>query len=108
MTTDMLSVPLIAAGVFLLACFSPGPVWAVIASTAVAVSRRAAVLTGLGVSAATLTWATVTMLGFAGLVARFDLALSYSQAARRDLSGLAWDQDAVRRRQTRTGRAASE
>lgn len=51
------------AGVFLLACLSPGPVWVVITSTSIAVSRRAGVLTGLGVAGATLTWATLAMLG---------------------------------------------
>ena len=56
------------AGVFLLACLSPGPVWMIITSTSIAVSRRAGVLTGLGVACATLTWATVAMLGF-GLLA---------------------------------------
>lgn len=57
------------AGVFLLACLSPGPVWVVITSTSVAVSRRAGVLTGLGVAGATLTWATLAMLGL-GLLAQ--------------------------------------
>ncbi len=57
------------AGVFLLACLSPGPVWVVITSTSIAVSRRAGILTGLGVAGATLTWATVAMLGF-GLLAQ--------------------------------------
>ena len=57
------------AGVFLLACLSPGPVWVVITSTSIAVSRRAGILTGLGVSGATLTWATVAMLG-TGLIAQ--------------------------------------
>ena len=51
------------AGVFLLACLSPGPVWVVITSTSIAVSRKAGVLTGLGVAAATMSWATVAMLG---------------------------------------------
>lgn len=57
------------AGVFLLACLSPGPVWVVITSTAAAVSRRAGVLAGLGVAGATLSWATIAMLGF-GLLTR--------------------------------------
>jgi len=55
------------AGVFLLACLSPGPVWMVITSTSVAVSRRAGVLTGLGVAGATLTWATLAMPGLGPL-----------------------------------------
>lgn len=57
------------AGVFLLACLSPGPVWMVITSTSIAASRRAGVLTGLGVAGATLTWATIAMLGL-GLLAQ--------------------------------------
>ena len=57
------------AGVFLLACLSPGPVWVVITSTSIAVSRKAGILTGLGVAGATLTWATLAMLGL-GLLAQ--------------------------------------
>ena len=57
------------AGVFLLACLSPGPVWVVITSTSIGVSRRAGILTGLGVAGATLTWATLVMLGL-GLLAQ--------------------------------------
>ncbi|NKE45746.1 LysE family transporter [Roseomonas frigidaquae] len=58
------------AGVFLLACLSPGPVWVVITSTSIAVSRKAGVLAGLGVAGATMTWATVAMLGL-GLLTQF-------------------------------------
>lgn len=58
------------AGVFLLACLSPGPVWVVITTTSVTVSRRAGILTGLGVAGATLTWASLAMLG-SGLLAQF-------------------------------------
>ncbi|MBN8942169.1 MAG: LysE family transporter [Rhizobiales bacterium] len=50
-------------GVFLMACLSPGPVFVVITSTAIAVSRKAGVLVGLGVAGATFTWASLTMLG---------------------------------------------
>lgn len=57
------------ASLFLLACLSPGPVWVVITSTSIAVSRKAGVLTGLGVAGATLTWATFAMLGL-GLLAQ--------------------------------------
>ena len=57
------------AGVFLLACLSPGPVWVVITSTSIGVSRGAGILTGLGVAGATLTWATLSMLGL-GLLAQ--------------------------------------
>lgn len=58
------------AGMFLLACLSPGPVWVVVTSTSIAVSRRAGVLTGLGVAIATLTWATIAMLGLGLLLAQ--------------------------------------
>ena len=57
------------AGVFLLACLSPGPVWVVITSTSITVSRKAGVMTGMGVAGATLTWATSAMLGL-GLLAQ--------------------------------------
>lgn len=57
------------ACVFLLACLSPGPVWVVITSTSVAVSRRIGIHTALGVAAATLTWSTIAMLGL-GLLAQ--------------------------------------
>jgi len=57
------------AGVFLLACLSPGPVWVVVTSTSIAVSRRAGILVGLGVAGATLTWATVGVLGAGVLLA---------------------------------------
>jgi threonine efflux protein len=60
-----------AVGVFLLACLSPGPVWAVITTTAIGTSRKLAVFTGLGVAAATFCWAAITMLGVGGLVAQF-------------------------------------
>ena len=60
-----------AVGVFLLACLSPGPVWAVITATAIGTSRRLAVVTGLGVAAATFCWAAITMLGVGGLVGQF-------------------------------------
>src|SRR5687767_13365524 len=60
-----------AVGVFLLACLSPGPVWAVITTTAIGTSRKAAVCTGLGVAAATFSWAAITMLGVGGLVGQF-------------------------------------
>lgn len=66
---DYLGVLVGIAGVFLLACLSPGPVWVVITSTSIAMSRRAGVLTGLGVAGATLTWAMIAMLGL-GLLAQ--------------------------------------
>lgn len=58
------------ASVFLLACVSPGPSFVVISSTAIAVSQRAGMLIGLGVAAATLTWAAAVMLGLGILLAQ--------------------------------------
>ena len=71
------------AGVFLLACLSPGPVWMVITSTSIAVSRKAGVLTGLGVAGATLTWATLAMLGLGllGELAWLTVAIKLAGAA---------------------------
>lgn len=66
---DYVGVLVGIAGVFLLACLSPGPVWVVITSSSIAKSRKVGVLTGLGVAGATFTWATVSMLGL-GLLAQ--------------------------------------
>jgi threonine/homoserine/homoserine lactone efflux protein len=62
------SVPWAGSGVFLLACLSPGPVWVVI--TSIAVSRKAGILTSLGVAGTTLTRATVAILGLGLLLAQ--------------------------------------
>jgi threonine/homoserine/homoserine lactone efflux protein len=58
------------SGIFLLACLSPGPSFVVISSTAIAVSRRAAILIGLGVAASTMTWAVAVMCGLGLLLAQ--------------------------------------
>lgn len=84
---DFLGVLCGIAGVFLLACLSPGPVWVVITSTSVAVSRRAGVFTGLGVALATLTWATIAMLGVGLLVQLVWLTLTIKLAG---AAYLAW------------------
>ena len=73
-----------AVGIFLLACLSPGPVWAIITSIAISVSRRHAILAGLGVAAATLSWSTVTMLGLGAILSQhpwLQAGLRYSGAA---------------------------
>jgi threonine/homoserine/homoserine lactone efflux protein len=73
-----------AVGIFLLACLSPGPVWAIITSTAISGSRRHAILTGFGVAAATFCWSTITMLGIGAVFSRhpwLQAALRYSGAA---------------------------
>ncbi|WP_414474054.1 LysE family translocator [Microvirga sp. M2] len=51
------------AGVFLLSAMSPGPNFAIVTSTAMSVSRRAGVLAGLGLAAASLTWALLAVAG---------------------------------------------
>ena len=58
------------AVVFLLVCLSPGPSFVVISSTAISTSRRAGMLIGVGVAAATMTWATAVMLGLGLLLAQ--------------------------------------
>jgi threonine/homoserine/homoserine lactone efflux protein len=78
------------AGVFLLACMSPGPVWVVITSTSIAVSRRAGVLTGLGVAGATMTWATVAMLGLGLLNQLTWLTLAIKLAGAAYLVWIGW------------------
>ncbi len=60
------------AGLFLLACASPGPVWLVITSTAIGTGRRAGVLAGLGVASATLVWASIAMAGLGLVLARME------------------------------------
>lgn len=73
-----------AVGIFLVACLSPGPVWAVITSTAISGSRRHAIVTGLGVAAATFSWSTITMVGLGAVLSRhqwLQAALRYSGAA---------------------------
>jgi threonine efflux protein len=72
MVWNDLAVPFSAAGLFLLACLSPGPVWAVITTTALRQSPAKAALTGLGVASASLTWASLTMLGLGQVIARLE------------------------------------
>lgn len=51
------------AGVFVLSVVSPGPNFAIVTSTALSVSRRAGVVAGLGLAAASLTWALLAVAG---------------------------------------------
>ncbi|WP_269511120.1 LysE family translocator [Burkholderia sp. IMCC1007] len=55
------------AGVLLLSVASPGPNFVIVTSTAV-MSRRAGVMTGLGLSAASGTWAAIAIAGLSLLV----------------------------------------
>ncbi|WP_412025255.1 LysE family translocator [Burkholderia cepacia] len=55
------------AGVLLLSVASPGPNFVIVTSTAV-VSRRAGVMTGFGLAAASGTWAAIAIAGLSLLV----------------------------------------
>lgn len=71
------------AGVLLLSVASPGPNFVIVTSTAVA-SRRASVMTGLGLAAASGTWAAIAIAGLSLLVthvARVHTALRLPGAA---------------------------
>ncbi len=67
-----LTAPLAATGLFLLACLSPGPVWAVITTTALRHSPKRAMAVGLGVASASLVWASLAMVGLGGVLARLE------------------------------------
>ena len=59
------------AGVLFLGVLSPGPNFAIVTSTAMTVSRRAGLFTGLGLAAASCTWALLAVAGLGVIVARF-------------------------------------
>ena len=67
---DLLQL-LAIAGVLFLGVLSPGPNFAIVTSTAMSVSRRAGVLTGLGLAAASCTWALLAVAGIGIVLARF-------------------------------------
>ena len=58
------------AGVLFLGVLSPGPNFALVTSTAMTVSRRAGVLTGLGLAAASCTWTLLAVAGLGLVLAR--------------------------------------
>ena len=62
------SVLLTLAGVLMLSVMSPGPNFVVVTSTAIA-SRRAGIATGLGLAAASGTWALIAIAGLSLLLA---------------------------------------
>lgn len=64
---------LMIAGVMFLSMLSPGPNFAVVTSTAMTVSRQAGVFTGLGLAAASCTWALLTVAGLGLILARLPL-----------------------------------
>ena len=59
------------AGVLFLGVLSPGPNFAIVTSTAMTASRRAGILTGLGLAAASCTWALLAVAGIGLVLARF-------------------------------------
>jgi threonine/homoserine/homoserine lactone efflux protein len=59
----------VLAGVIALGIMSPGPNFLVVSSTAMHQSRRAGLATGVGVAAASATWAVLTMAGLGLLIA---------------------------------------
>ena len=54
---------MVLTGVLALSMISPGPNFAIVTSTAVNVSRRAGVIGGLGLAAASGTWTLLTLVG---------------------------------------------
>lgn len=59
-------------GVLFLSVLSPGPNFALVTSTAMTVSRRAGILTGLGLAAASCTWVVLAVAGLGLVIARHD------------------------------------
>ena len=58
---------LVLTGVLTLSMISPGPNFAIVTASAINVSRRAGVISGLGMAAASVTWTLFTVAGL-GLV----------------------------------------
>lgn len=66
---DYIGVLLTITGVLALGVMSPGPNFAIVTSTTMTVSRRAGVLTGLGLATASFTWALLAVAGLGLLIA---------------------------------------
>ena len=66
---DYIGVLMTITGVLALSVISPGPNFAIVTSTTMTVSRRAGVLTGLGLAAAPFTWAVLAVAGLGLLIA---------------------------------------
>jgi threonine/homoserine/homoserine lactone efflux protein len=63
-------------GVVLLAAMSPGPDFAIVTRNAMISGRRAGMACGVGIAAGVFTWAVVTALGIAGLLAASAVAFT--------------------------------
>lgn len=66
---DHIGVLMTITGVLALSVISPGPNFAIVTSTTMTVSRHAGVLTGLGLAAASFTWAVLAVAGLGLLIA---------------------------------------
>jgi threonine/homoserine/homoserine lactone efflux protein len=63
-------------GVVLLAAMSPGPDFAIVTRNAMVSGRRAGMACGVGIAVGVFTWAVVTALGIAGLLAASAVAFT--------------------------------
>ena len=61
---------LLLTGVLALSMISPGPNFAIVTATAINVSRRAGLIAGLGLAAASATWTLLTLAGLGFVIAR--------------------------------------
>lgn len=59
---------LVLTGVLALSMISPGPNFAIVTSTAIHVSRRAGVIGGLGLAAASATWTILSLVGLSFVI----------------------------------------
>lgn len=66
---DYLNSLLTLTGVMVLSVISPGPNFAIVSSTALGVSRRAGVLTAIGLALASITWGTLSIAGISLILA---------------------------------------
>jgi len=66
---DYLQALLALTGVYTLSVISPGPNFAIVTSTTLGVSRRAGVMTGLGLALASFTWSLLSVLGIGLIIA---------------------------------------
>ena len=69
---DYLGALLAISGVLMLSVVSPGPNFAIVTSTATLRSRRAGVATGLGLAAASATWALLAVAGLGLIVTQVE------------------------------------
>lgn len=78
---EYLNSLLTLTGVMVLSVISPGPNFAIVSSTALGVSRRAGVLTALGLALASITWGTLSIAGISLILAHASWLYSAIQIA---------------------------